>query len=69
MKIDGLQLFFHSRFTLLAVLNVITGGLENVGDFQRFPTLSHSRWRAGGVFVDNAFRSADKQQTDIIQKD
>ena len=23
---------------------------------------------AGGVFVDNAFRSADKQQTDIIQK-
>lgn len=21
-----------------------------------------------GVFVDNAFRSADKQQTDIIQK-
>ena len=24
---------------------------------------------AGGVFVDNAFRSADKQHSDIIQKD
>ncbi|CAK9079007.1 unnamed protein product [Durusdinium trenchii] len=41
----SLQLLYIS-FTLLAVLNVITG-----------------------VFVDNAFRSADKQQTDIIQKE
>lgn len=41
----GLQLLYIA-FTLLAVLNVITG-----------------------VFVDNAFRSADKQQTDIIQKE
>lgn len=40
-----LQLLYIA-FTLLAVLNVITG-----------------------VFVDNAFRSADKQQTDIIQKE
>mmetsp|Transcript_13016 Transcript_13016/g.31006 ORF Transcript_13016/g.31006 Transcript_13016/m.31006 type:complete len:601 (-) Transcript_13016:189-1991(-) len=39
-------LLIYISFTLLAVLNVITG-----------------------VFVDNAFRSADKQHVDIIQKE
>mmetsp|Transcript_35303 Transcript_35303/g.82371 ORF Transcript_35303/g.82371 Transcript_35303/m.82371 type:complete len:575 (+) Transcript_35303:45-1769(+) len=39
-------LLIYISFTLLAVLNVITG-----------------------VFVDNAFRSADKQHSDIIQKE
>eukprot|EP00930_Biecheleria_cincta_P034585 TRINITY_DN23886_c0_g3_i1.p1 TRINITY_DN23886_c0_g3~~TRINITY_DN23886_c0_g3_i1.p1 ORF type:complete len:602 (-),score=106.66 TRINITY_DN23886_c0_g3_i1:90-1895(-) len=41
-----LMLLAYISFTVLAVLNVVTG-----------------------VFVDNAFRSADKQRSDVIQKE